>query len=84
MRVLPDMRLYVPLTAADVGQVVNLMAQDPLPNYLRLNTAAPSPGEIPPFAPWRRLKRGRTAVVVGSGPVVGNLYAMGDEFCSTS
>ena len=47
MRVLPNMRLYVPLTAADVGQVVNLMAQDPLPNYLRLNTAARIPGEVP-------------------------------------
>jgi transketolase len=79
MRALPDMRLYVPLTAADVGEVVNLMAQDPLPNYLRLNTAGRIPGEIPSFAPWRRLKRGRTAVVVGLGPVVGNLYAMGDD-----
>ena len=54
MRVLPHMRLYVPLTAADVGQVVTLMAQDPLPNYLRLNTAARTPGEVPAFAPWRR------------------------------
>ena len=79
MRVLPNMRLYVPLTAADVRQVVNLMAQDPLPNYLRLNTAARIPGEVPSFAPWRRLKRGRAAVVVGLGPVLGNLYAMGDD-----
>ena len=79
MRVLPNMRLYVPLTAADVGPVVKLMAQDPLPNYLRLNTAARIPGEVPAFAPWRRLKRGRTAVVVGLGPVLGNLYQTGDE-----
>jgi transketolase len=79
MRVLPNMRVYVPLTAADVGQVVTLMAQDPLPNYLRLNTAARIPGEVPAFAPWRRLKRGRSAVVVGLGPVLGNLYQMGDE-----
>ena len=79
MRLLPNMRLYVPLTASDVGQVVKLMAQDPLPNYLRLNTAARIPGEVPSFAPWRRIKRGRTAVVVGFGPVVGNLYEMGDE-----
>ena len=42
MRVLPNMRLYVPLIAADVGEVVPLMAEDPLPNYLRLNTAARS------------------------------------------
>src|SRR3982751_6951325 len=78
MRVLPNMRLYIPLTAADIGPVVTLMAQDPLPNYLRLNTAARLPGELPPFAPWRRLKRGRSAVVVGLGPVLRNLYEMGD------
>ena len=79
MRALPDMRLYVPLAATDLVQVVNLMAQDPLPNYLRLNTAARIPGEIPSFASWRRIKRGRTAVIVGLGPVVGNLYQMGDR-----
>ena len=79
MRVLPNMRLYVPLTATDVGQVVEMMAQDPLPNYLRLNTPARIPAEVPPFAPWRRLKRGRTAVVVGLGPVLGNLYELGDQ-----
>ena len=77
MRVLPNMRLYLPVTAADIGPVVEAMAQDPLPNYLRLNTAARIPGEVPAFAPWRRLKRGGTAVVVGVGPVLGNLYRMG-------
>jgi len=79
MRVLPNMRLYLPLTAADVGQAVALMAQDPSPNYLRLNTAARIPGEVPPFAPWRRLKRGRTAVIIGLGPVLGNLYDLGAQ-----
>jgi len=79
MRVLPNMRLYVPLTGTDVGQVVNMMARDPLPNYLRLNTAARIPAEVPPFAPWRRIKRGETTVVVGLGPVVGNLYELGDQ-----
>ena len=79
MRVLPNMRIYVPLTAADVAEVVNLMAEDPLPNYLRLNTAAQIPGALAAFAPWRRIKRGRSCVVVGMGPVVGNLYGMGDQ-----
>ena len=78
MRVLPNMRLYLPVTAADIAPVVEAMAQDPLPNYLRLNTAARIPGELPAFAPWRRLKRGRRAVVVGLGPVLGNLYQMDD------
>lgn len=73
MRVLPNMRIYVPLTAADVGEVVNMMAEDPLPNYLRLNTPAEIPGELPTFAPWRRIKRGRGCIVIGMGPVVGNL-----------
>ena len=79
MRALPNMRLYLPLTAADVRQAVNMMAQDPLPNYLRLNAPAPVPGEAPPFAPWRKLKPGRKCVVIGIGPVVGNLYELGDQ-----
>ena len=79
MRVLPHMRLYLPLTRADVPVAVNMMAQDPLPNYLRLNTAAEIPGEIPPFAPWRKIKPGRRCVVIGMGPVLGNLFDLGDE-----
>jgi len=78
MRVLPHMRIYVPLTAADVEPVVRQMAEDPLPNYLRLNTALAIPGDLPAFAPWRRIKQGRGGIVVGMGPVVGNLFAMGD------
>ncbi|MFL5306670.1 MAG: transketolase family protein [Polyangia bacterium] len=79
MRVLPHMRVYLPLTRADVSPAVSLMAQDPLPNYLRLNTAAQIPGEVPPFAPWRKLKAGGKCVVIGMGPVLGNLYALGDQ-----
>ena len=79
MRVLPDMRLYVPVTATDVDQVINMMANDPLPNYLRLNVPAEIPGGLPAFAQWRRIKRGRSCVVIGIGPVVGNLYDMGDQ-----
>jgi transketolase len=79
MRVLPNMRVYVPLTAADVEQVVGLMAEDPLPNYLRLNSSAQLPEEIPTFAPWRRIKHGRRVVVIGVGPVLGNLYESGDQ-----
>ncbi len=79
MRVLPNLRIYVPLTAADVVRVVDLMAEDPLPNYLRLNTPARIPGEVPAFAPWRRIKRGRRCIVIGMGPVLGNLYEIGDQ-----
>ena len=78
MRVLPNMRIYVPLIAADVDRVVNMMAEDPRPNYLRLNTPAQIPGEVPNFAPWRRIKRGRGCVVIGMGPILGNLYDIDD------
>jgi transketolase len=77
MRVLPNMRIYVPLVASDVPAVVDTMAGDPLPNYLRLNAPARIPGEIPAFAPWRQIKSGRACVVIGVGPVVGNLYELG-------
>jgi transketolase len=77
MRVLPNMRIYLPLIAADVDGVVRAMAEDPSPNYLRLNTPARIPGELPAFAPWRRLKTGRSCVVIGMGPVLQGLYEMG-------
>jgi len=78
MRALPNLRVYLPLTSADVEPAINLMAEDPLPNYLRLNTSAQIPGELPAFAPWRRIKRGRRCVVIGMGPIVANLYQLGD------
>ncbi len=77
MRALPNMRLYLPLVATDVDQVVRRMAADPLPNYLRLSAPAKIPGEIPAFAAWRRLKPGGSCVVVGMGPVLQGLYETG-------
>jgi transketolase len=77
MRALPNLRIYVPLLAADVGPVVEQMAGDPLPNYLRLNAPAEIPGPVPAFSPWRKLKQGLGTVVVGVGPVVQGLYEMG-------
>lgn len=76
MRVLPNVRIYLPLVAEDVRAAVGQMAADPLPNYLRLNAAAEIPETIAPFAPWRRLKRGSGAVVVGMGPVLQGLWHM--------
>lgn len=77
LRALPNMKLYLPLVAADVADVVREMAADPLPNYLRLNAAATLVGEVPAFAPWRRLKAGRSCVVIGMGPVLQSLYDLG-------
>jgi transketolase len=76
LRALPNMTLYVPLLGTDVAQAVNEMAADPRPNYLRLGAAAKIPGEIPPFAAWRRLKQGRSCVVIGTGPVLQGLYEL--------
>jgi transketolase len=77
LRALPNIRLYLPLVAADVARVVRTMASDPLPNYLRLGLSANIPGELPAFAPWRRLKAGRGCVVIGMGPVLQGLYELG-------
>lgn len=78
MRLLPNMRIYVPVTADDVGQAVRLMAADPQPNYLRLNSPAQLSGPLAPFAPWRRIKTGRRCIVIGMGPVLGGVYEMAD------
>ncbi len=74
MRVLPNMNVYVPLLASDVNEAVRMMAADPSPNYLRLNLGARIPGSVSPFAPWRQIARGTKGVIIGAGPVVGNLF----------
>lgn len=76
MRALPHLRIYLPLLNDDIPQVITMMAADPLPNYLRLNTPAKIPGTVARFAPWRKLKSGRSCVVIGMGPVLQNLYEM--------
>ncbi len=76
MRVLPNMRVYVPLVAQDLPGVVEQMSRDPHPNYLRLNRPADIKVEIPPFSPWRRIKKGRGALVISTGPVMQALYDM--------
>jgi transketolase len=78
LRALPHLKLYLPLVAADVSQVVRQMAGDPQPNYLRLGLSASLPIDVPPFAPWRLLKPGRSWVVVGSGPVLQGLFGTND------
>jgi transketolase len=37
MRILPNMKVYVPFSAADVDAAVRIMLKDQGPNYLRLN-----------------------------------------------
>lgn len=73
MRLLPNMRVYVPFTANDVEQAVAAMFKDPHPNYLRLNVGAKINYEVSPFAQWRKIKDGKKGVVVGTGPVLENI-----------
>lgn len=73
MRLLPNMRVYVPFVAADVETAIGAMLQDPHPNYLRLNLGAKINYPVPPFAAWRKIKDGNKGVVVGTGPVVENI-----------
>lgn len=73
MRILPNMRVYVPFIGKDVEQAVEQMLADPHPNYLRMNTAAKVATEIAPFTQWRKIKSGTQGVVVGTGPVVENI-----------
>jgi transketolase len=77
LRALPNMKIYLPLVASDVAQVVGEMADDRGPSYLRLGSSAEIPGDVPAFSPWRRLKRGRRCVVIGMGPVLQGLYEIG-------
>lgn len=73
MRMLPNMRVYVPLVAEDVEQCVQQMIADNNPNYLRLNIAAKLPFAVEAFQQWRHLKSGNKAVLIATGPILQNI-----------
>lgn len=73
LRILPNMRVYVPFTASDVEQAVQQMIADKHPNYLRLNMGAKINHPVAPFTSWRKIKDGTKGVVVGTGPVTENI-----------
>ena len=77
MRILPNMIVYVPFADSDINDVVQLMNNDKNPNYLRLNTGAKIKQTLPPFQQWRKIKDGKKAVVIGTGPVVENILNSG-------
>ena len=81
MRILPNMRVYVPFTASDVEQAVEIMIADKSPNYLRLNMGAKIKEQVAPFTQWRKVKDGTKGVVVGTGPVTENILnsELGDD-----
>jgi transketolase len=74
MRILPNMKVYVPFVEKDVDDCVVQMLKDPNPNYLRLNIEAKLKEPIEPFRQWRKIKSGTKAVVIGTGPVLANLF----------
>jgi transketolase len=76
MRILPNMKVYVPLIGDDVAQAVEAMVVDPSPAYLRLNMSAKIDQPVAPFAQWRKIKDGNAGVVIGTGPVLENIFAL--------
>ncbi len=74
LRILPNMRVYVPFSGSDVGEAMEQMVADPHPNYLRLNLAAKISYALAPFAQWRKIKDGDKGVVIGTGPVLENIF----------
>jgi transketolase len=79
MRILPNMKVYVPFLGSDVEECVSQMLLDKSPNYLRLNLGANINKEIEPFKTWRKLKSGKKAIVIGTGPVVANLFGLDEH-----
>jgi transketolase len=79
MRVLPDMKVYVPFIASDVEECVVSMLHDKQPSYLRLNLAANCPYQLESFSAWRKIKGGTKLVVIGTGPVLGNIFELPKE-----
>ena len=79
LRILPNMRVYVPFSGTDVGEAMEQMVADPHPNYLRLNLAAKISYPLAPFAQWRKIKDGDKGVVIGTGPVLENIFNLPAE-----
>lgn len=78
MRLLPNMKVYVPFTGDDVQSALKEMVSDASPNYLRLNLASVQPG-IGVFDQWRKIKPAAgnaKAVVIATGTVTDNLFKL--------
>src|SRR5882757_1392734 len=81
MRILPNMKVFVPFTKKDVHTGLQEMINDGSPNYLRLNLAS-TQENIPVFSQWRKIKPAAgspKAVLIGTGTVVDNLYKLPEQ-----
>src|SRR5260221_7770618 len=79
MRLLPGMKVYVPFTNDDVEAAVENMLLDNSPNYLRLNIGAKINHSIPAFTTWGKKKSGSKGTVIGTGPVLGNVFNISED-----
>ncbi len=79
MRLLPNMKVFVPFTKQDVYASLAEMTTDPSPNYLRLNLAS-TQEHIPAFSQWRKIKQADEgspkAIVISTGTVTDNLFKL--------
>ena len=77
MRLLPNMKVFIPFTKKDVHDAVQEMVNDSSPNYLRLNLAS-TQENIPAFSQWRKIKDALNprAIVISTGTVADNLFKL--------
>jgi len=77
MRILPNMKVFVPFTKKDVHIAVQEMITDVSPNYLRLNLAS-TLENIANFSQWRKIKENNIprAIVIATGTVADNLFKL--------
>ena len=80
MKMMPNMKVFIPYFADDVGECIEKMLLDPHPNYLRLNVAVRDVSySFETFKAFRKLKSGNGCVVIGSGPVLNNIFQIKKE-----
>ncbi|MGA2936881.1 MAG: transketolase [Syntrophobacteraceae bacterium] len=74
---LQNMRVYVPAFAADVPIIIDQLMRLPGPGYLRLGRCElPRDMELPEYAAWRRLLRGKGPTMVAAGPLAGAILSV--------
>jgi transketolase len=70
------MHVYVPAFALDVEPVIQKMAEETSPSYLRLGACEkPHDFSLQTYQPWRRLLKGSLGVLVAVGPLAGGLVS---------
>jgi transketolase len=78
MRLLPNMKVFVPFTKEDVFQSLETMMSDASPNYLRLNLAS-NQENLPAFSQWRKIKPTTNTpkvIIISTGTVTDNLFKL--------